>query len=435
MRRFNNRSIKKSRTFHILAMLALVLTIGYAAYAATLKIRGTFGIIPTNVSVVWSNIQVSDGSVTGTQEIDSETSTEVSVTATLEKPGDFHEFTVVATNNGDVDAMVSAVNSKLYLVNGENEEEATLPNYLDYSFTYSDGKKIAKNHLLAKTESETYLVRIEVKKDISASQLPDNNYQYRFEFSVDYSFADKKAVEVLHPSSFKTDSWETIAQNAKEGSVYKYNVGDTKEIYLLGDTTPHIIRIANNTTPNVCKSEVFSQSACGFVIEFADIISTHRMNPYDDSGNSNGDGNKGGWEYSEAREYLNSDIYNLLPYQLRDVIINTTVVSGHGSSDTDNFTTTDKLYLLSRKEVWNYTGYNDTAQGVTRQLDYYNQKGVTPTNYANAIKQNNGSYSLWWLRTSDIDNNYYFDNVYSDGAISNNYSYYEYGISPAFRIG
>ena len=137
----------------------------------------------------------------------------------------------------------------------------------------------------------------------------------------------------------------------------------------------------------------------------------------------------------EAREYLNSDIYNLLPYQLRDVIINTTVVSGHGSSDTDNFTTTDKLYLLSRKEVWNYTGYNDTAQGVTRQLDYYNQKGVTPTNYANAIKQNNGSYSLWWLRTSDIDNNYYFDNVYSDGAISNNYSYYEYGISPAFRIG
>ena len=56
-----------------------------------------------------------------------------------------------------------------------------------------------------------------------------------------------------------------------------------------------------------------------------------------------------------------------------------------------NFTSSDKLYLLSIKEVWNDgTGYA-TAEAETKQLDYYKSKGVTPQNASEAIKQYNGS--------------------------------------------
>lgn len=44
-------------------------------------------------------------------------------------------------------------------------------------------------------------------------------------------------------------------------------------------------------------------------------------------------------------------IYNAIPEELRNGIIDTIVVSGHGKSNTENFTSTDKLYLLSTAEI------------------------------------------------------------------------------------
>ena len=177
------------------------------------------------------------------------------------------------------------------------------------------------------------------------------------------------------------------------------------------------------------------------------------MNPYE-YGNSNldgstvdGTGNKGGWEYSDMRAYLNTTIYtnenidysttgiySSLPEVLRNAIIDTTVVSGHGSVDTTNYTTTDKLYLLSRREVWNYTGSNDTAQVQTRQLDYYANLGVTESNYSGAIKQRNGSNSLWWLRSANSHSRNGFNYVTNSGDFGNSAPNYAWGVSPAFRI-
>ena len=186
--------------------------------------------------------------------------------------------------------------------------------------------------------------------------------------------------------------------------------GTTKEVQLdldndgTSETTGHL-RIANISSPAECSTPGFSQTACGLVLEFADVITTHRMNPYDNSGRSNGDGNRGGWEYSEMRTYVNTDIYNALPTSLKNAIINTTVVSGHGSNDTTNFTTVDKLYLLSTHEVWedadnSVIDYYDKSYNNTRQLDYYAGQNVTTSSYSGAIKQNNGSNSDWWLRSA-----------------------------------
>ena len=244
------------------------------------------------------------------------------------------------------------------------------------------------------------------------------------------------ATKVLKPS-FANDSWSTIISNVKSGNTSYYQVGDTKEVDM-GSFGTHTLRIANTSTPAECSTAGFSQTACGFVLEFADIITEHNMNssstdyPYGD--------NIGGWPASELYTYVQNDIYNALPSELKNGIIDTYVVSGHGSSDSANFISTDKLYLLSTKEVWGKEGTSnvinyDTTDAYTRQLDYYKEKGETTLNYSGAIKQYNGSNSYWWLRAapSNISSDFYY--VYTNGYWSNFHANYTYGVAPAFRIG
>lgn len=227
--------------------------------------------------------------------------------------------------------------------------------------------------------------------------------------------------------SFAEDSWDTIVSAVQAGSTENYHVGDTKEVDM-GTFGTHTIRVANTSTPAECSTAGFSQTACGFVLEFADIITTRKMN----STNTN----VGGWPATSMRTYVNNDIYNALPSELKNGIIDTTVVSGHGSSDSANFTSTDKLYLLSTKEVWgsNPGGY-DTATAETRQLDYYKAQGVTTSNYSGAKKQYNGSNKNWWLRAAISCISYYFYIVIAHGYWSNYIATTSIGVAPAFRIG
>ncbi len=246
------------------------------------------------------------------------------------------------------------------------------------------------------------------------------------------------------PKSFKEDSWETIIANVKAGNTSAYKVGDTKEIALTGFTNTeansnglYTIRIANNSTPEECNNEGFSQTACGFVIEFEDIITKHNMNPSGEYKGTQYDygWNVDGWPASSMRTYVNNDIYNALPEELRESIINTTVVSSHGSTSGEtNFTSEDKIYLLSTKEVWGTSQTYDTVDTETRQLDYYKEKGVTSSNKSGAIKKINGKIDYWWLRSARSDNSLGFYNVGSYGYCDSNYSTSTRGVSVAFRI-
>ena len=233
------------------------------------------------------------------------------------------------------------------------------------------------------------------------------------------------------PNSFSTDSWKTIIKAVKNNNISKYNVGDTKAIDM-GSYGTHTLRVANMSTPSECSTSRFSQTACGFVLEFADIITTHTMNDTDT--------NVGGWPATSMRIFVNNDIYNLLPSDLKNGIIDTTVVSSYGSEDSSNFTSTDKLYLLSPTEIWSdwksNSGSNyDTARDVTRQLDYYKNEGVTTSNYSKAIKFYNSTDDWWWLRSARSIVDYSFYNVYYYGGWSYDSATDTYGVAPAFRLG
>ncbi len=242
-----------------------------------------------------------------------------------------------------------------------------------------------------------------------------------------------KQITVKSPYSFATDSWETIASVVRQGLAESaYNIGDEKEVEVSGYGT-FTVRIANMSTPTECSNDDFSQTACGFVVEFVDIIFDHSISfsPW----------NRGGWPSTVMYSFVNTDIYNALPSDLKNIIIDTKVISSHGTNSSTNFTSTDKLYLLATKEVYGKEGASniinyDSSDDYTRQLDYYNNIGVNTDNYLEVIKNYNGSASDWWLRSAYSNDGYRFIYVDSNGNWGTEMADGpSFGASPAFRIG
>ena len=234
----------------------------------------------------------------------------------------------------------------------------------------------------------------------------------------------------INPVSFASDDWNTILSSLKAG-MHPYRVGDTKTVEV-GSLGTHTVRIANLSKPNECGKTGFSQTACGVILEFTDVVTKHKMNE-----NAT---NVGGWKSSEMRRYLNNEFYNELPSELRNGIISTKVVSGHSATAGEtNFTTTDKIYLLASKEIWELAAPSaittDSARNSTRQLDYYQQLDVTTDNSTGAIKLHNGAQNSWWLRSADSSGTYVFMYVnYHNGKPAYTFANGNTGVSPAFRI-
>jgi type IV pilus assembly protein PilA len=239
---------------------------------------------------------------------------------------------------------------------------------------------------------------------------------------------------------FATDSWETIQKAVQDDNISVYNIGDTKEVTING--TDYTVRLSNKTTGEHCGDDdtAYSQTACGFVVEFVDIITSMQMRDEFT--------NVGGYPATLVYDYLKNTLYGQLPADLQSAIKPTRVISGYGSNGTDsaNFTTTDTLYLLSGIEVYGQDagGNNlyDTAAGTTHQLEYYSNNGVTystsswnGTNLDKTIKQYNGSNKWCWLRPANSNDSYFFAGVGSNGSWSGDNARGTNGVAPAFRIG
>ena len=302
-----------------------------------------------------------------------------------------------------------------------------------YKYSELEDGTIYQNESIALGQSATYFLWLYL------DETTPNDVQNTF-FVASIDVESEYSISVPEPENFSTDSWATIANAVKTNNISKYNVGDTRKIDLENYGT-HTLRIANTSTPSECSTEEFSQSACGFVLEFVDIITTHNINP---TGTYNGKQynsgwSKDGWPATSMRTFVNNDIYNSLPADLKSVIIDTIVVSSHGSEDSSNFTSTDKLYLLSTAELWaqgtSSKINNDSARSATKQLDYYKNLGVTTTNRSAAVKKSGTTASYWWLRSANSGVSTGFYRVGTSGEWSNYFASYAYGVSPAFRIG
>ena len=477
--RIKNKDNSKISLITLLIVSCVALSIGYSALSTTLKINGVANVDGMSFKIEFQNL--SEASLTGnavkiTDPVISEDKTELkSYNVNFLDPGDSISYTFQIANNGTINAKLSEILKDTISCEGYGNAEQAAKDAtnvcanLEYTLKYINEEE----HFDDSGSSKTYSNDIEVNDVLNAGDVKDMILTLKYKSPVDgvtieepeddvsisglgisltYSQVKTPTIgsntpvvpdEPINTVSFAEDSWDTIAKAVKAGKTENYKVGDTKEVDL-GTYGKHNVRIANMSTPSECNQNGFSQSACGFVVEFTDIITTHNMNP---SGEYNGTTynsgwNKDGWPKSQMKTFIDNDIYNSLPQDLKSVIITTETVSGHGSEDTNNFTSIDKLYLLSTAEIWVQDTSNtidyDAARDKTRQLDYYKSNGVTTSSYAGAIKNNNsGSATSWWLRSANSNTNTGFYAVAINGNWSGSITTVArntYGVSPAFRL-
>ena len=406
--------IKKSYLILIISVLILLIGVSFAYFS--LEITG-------NDTAKYNTITTGDLKLTFTDTN--------ALTLDNALPGDSATKTISVKNTGTIDTSYNIVwqeltntitNDELVIeatckrLNSSNTEEGTCESISQ--------KAVSSNKLKLNIPIEAGITHEYTLKLTFIDTGSTQNY------NKNKSFNGKIGLEE-YKNNFNNDSWATIVANVKANNISKYNVGDTKEVDM-GTYGTHTLRIANTSTPSECSTAGFSQTACGFVLEFADIITTHKMN---DTAT-----NVGGWPATSMRTFVNNDIYNAIPSELRNLIIDTATVSGHGSEDTENFTSTDKLYLLAPGEVWSdwktiSDAQYDTTKNLTRTLDYYTAQGVTTSNYSGAIKKNGTNAYIWCLRTPhSITYNSFFVLNYTGGWTL--YSAHDTnGVSPAFRIG
>ena len=396
----------KKKSMLIIAIL--LMSIGFAAISTTLILNGNAKVSENNedFSVIFTAASI-DGNDVYTTAVDDTKKTITFTTSELKTLNQTSILTYEVTNNSsnyDANVTVTCVPRT-----GTTAKYTSIKNKLENDATVVKAK-------------ETLNGTLTVTLDKVATESVTEEYTCKLEFNA----VERDTIGKEIPA-FQKDSWSTIAANVKSGNTSKYNVGDTKEVDL-GELGTHTVRISNMSA---CESET-SETACGFVVEFADIITEQPFN----STNTN----VGGWKDSKLRTYINGTIYNSFPSELQNVITTTKVISGHGkTSGEENFETQDKLYLLSGHEVYeNGTDRpisdSDTSYNNTKQLDYYKNQGVTTSSYAGAIKQYNGSDEVWWLRSANSIYASTFLYVNSIGYWSDSYASSSCGVSPAFRI-
>ena len=462
------RNKKKNRIL-LLVILLLAVSIGYAALSTTLKINGTAGINKNTWNIYWDNIANEKGVTPDEETAIGPNSGEnaksiVTFDVTFDKPGDFYEFEVDAVNAGTIDASITSIVKKYndtVVPEVEDDNNRVVPKYIKYEVKYADGTKIQEGDKLPKAvdlesnpqvlTKKTYKIRVEYDKDnVTNADVNNQSGKVTHEFSFEVKYGQ---YIVPSPVSFSTDSWDTITEAgsvaAKQTSVANnkcgaYTLGDTKVVKMDmnndGIDEDYTVRIANCSTPVVCSDSSFSQTACGFVVEFTEAIMKQKYNEASESVAT------GGYPASDLyNNYLKDNsqnwIYNKLPSSLKDNIIATKAISGFEGSTGTNYVSTDKMYLLSEHEVIansdsEYGTYTyDNAYDSTRQLDYYHAQGVDKTNYTGNTKKYGNTNVEWWLRGANKDTDAQFTSIPDSGGWGAGPSTLLNGVSPAFRLG
>ena len=213
------RKNKRKNKILLLTVILLGVTIGFAALATTLKIDGIANITKPTWSIYWANPVVTTGSVSNdlptiTEDEGDPENTKLMWEVTLSYPGDFYEFTVDAINTGSVDAVIMDILPEV--TDGENL--VSLPDYVKYTVTYSDGTEVALNQLLEANSSQTYKIRIEydfdemTANDINA--MPSSGLTYHFSYKVNYGVTTDKT----YKPALRVGEYFTLVPDAEEAT-------------------------------------------------------------------------------------------------------------------------------------------------------------------------------------------------------------------------
>ena len=139
-----------------------------------------------------------------------------------------------------------------------------------------------------------------------------------------------------------------------------------------------------------------------------------------------GTGAVDGWGACTMRKYLNEEVFPEFPQFIRENIVPVTKVSRTftASSQIFDVVTNDKLWLLSKREVFGPGRFTEMAGPVYDEFFKYNDDRI--------IMDSDGNASWWWLRSASYSIG--FASVGSDGSMDNNGATTEGGVVVGFCI-
>ena len=185
-RRFKDFFSRDRKTLYMILGIVLIsvfsLTIVYAALSVTLNITGNSEVVASSWDIHLDNIKVTSGSVNGNSPTITSSRT-ASFSTTLNNPGDFYEFTIDVVNDGSIDAMIDGVSKTPTLTETQGK-------YLNYIVEYQNGESINTKQLVSKNSFVRLKVRVEFRKDITASDLPTTSETLNLAFTVNYIQSD-----------------------------------------------------------------------------------------------------------------------------------------------------------------------------------------------------------------------------------------------------
>ena len=181
-RRIKDFFSRDRKTLYMILSIVLIsifsLTIVYAALSTTLNINGNAEVSSASWDIHLANVQLNSRSATTTAPTITN-STTATFSTTLSKPGDFYEFTIDVVNDGSIDAMVDGVTKTPTLTTAQAK-------YLNYIVEYQNGEPINNKQLVAKGSFVRLKVKLEFRKDITASDLPTTSETLNLSFTVNY---------------------------------------------------------------------------------------------------------------------------------------------------------------------------------------------------------------------------------------------------------
>ena len=185
-----HRNIRQVQLTILIVLIGLVttLSVAYAVLSTTLTINGNAEVSAANWDIYLDNVKLNSNSAT-TIEPTITNKTTASFSTTLSEPGDFYEFTIDVVNNGDIDAMIDGVTKTPTLTE-------TQAKYLNYIVEYQNGESINTKQLVAKNSFVRLKVKVEFRKDITATDLPATSETLNLAFAVNYIQSDENGINV-----------------------------------------------------------------------------------------------------------------------------------------------------------------------------------------------------------------------------------------------
>ena len=200
-----------------------------------------------------NNVRFNSRSVTKIEPTITDKTT-VSFSTTLTNPGEFYEFTIDVVNDGSIDAMIDSVTKT-------PELSATQSKYLNYIIEYQNGESINTKQLVSKKSFVRLKVKLEFRKDITASDLPKQSETVNLSFKVNYVQSDSTGVNVLDNGVWHL----TIVSGDLDTKGSEVAIGD-EHFYIMSSNETSVIMLAKM---NITKDDIPRQSSDVSAIEFS----------------------------------------------------------------------------------------------------------------------------------------------------------------------